>query len=194
MKNLTRRFCNCHLIEKENSFSVIGRCLHWSIFVILGIWIFLSLMFIADLKWADFLLTSFLTLVLITFLAFAFKIEIRINKSHVLVMLRLWFIPLYFIRTRTEKLIINDSQINDIKIISQRKDYYKEDIKNNLRFSYIMPMDGNQFTFYIDYKNRQRPSFYVCCDDFFWKSIIKGLRNLDTKTTTNRVDGSARVN
>ncbi len=186
MKNILHRFCKCQLIEKDNCFSVIGgRSFSSSFFNISGIWISISLIFFTQFKWGDFLLASFLTLILTIFLVLACKIEISISKSHIVVKLKLWIIPLYVIKTKTEKLIINDSQINDIKIISQRKDYYKEDIKNDLRFSYIMPMDGNEFTFYIDYKNRERTSFYVCCDDFFWKSIIKGLRNLDTKTTIN---------
>jgi hypothetical protein len=168
------------MTERDDYFSIKGRHRHINILFILTIWVGFCLPVLFEFGWHGFVCFTSALLPLAAIMVFSYSFEIRVDKSFVLLKYKFWFIPYYTIKSKTQDLIINDGTIGDIKLISPRKDYYRDDIKNNLRFSYIMPWDGDEFIFFIDYKNKEL-YFDIACDEFAWKSVIQGLRNLDKR-------------
>jgi hypothetical protein len=145
-----------------------------------GIWVLFALSFLDNKEWWNLLMAT-LCWILITVVQYlSYNFRIRIDRHYTSVQLRLLFIPFKVIKVETKDLIIDHSDATGISIISPRRDYYKEDVKNNLRFSYIMPWDGDESIFYIDYHNREI-DFDIACHEFAWNSMITALKNLDNK-------------
>ena len=81
------------------------------------------------------------SLVLSAQLAYAFTFELTIDKHEVYLKFKFVSIAYRKIQYDTKQLIIDHQDAKHLKLISKRKDYYSEDVKNNLRFSFITPWD-----------------------------------------------------
>ncbi|MGB4776684.1 MAG: hypothetical protein WBP45_16010 [Daejeonella sp.] len=180
MKTLLKKLGNYTITEKSDYFSIRGRNIHLTIFYPVFAWCFISMPCLFSLEFGDFLGTTAVFFSSTVLLLLGHNFEIRIDRCHTVVKLKLWFIPFYVIKVKTKDLIIPDFTAEGIQIISQQENPYCKDVKNNLKFDYIMPFEEDNFIFYIDYKGREI-DFNVQCNELVWNSMITGLRNLDKK-------------
>ena len=181
MKKLNNIFCRLECRYQSNQFKVRGHLLHWSLILLPGTWVMYGLSLLFEYGFLIWISSGLAAGGISLMLAYTFLFELTFNKDSVkLSFLALGFIPFKVIRSATKDLIIDHRDAKHVQLISPRKDYYAEDVKNNLRFSYITPWDGDEPEFYIDYRNKEI-DFNVCCGEQLWQKIIEGLTYLETR-------------
>lgn len=170
----------CRYVETSNGFVISGKLIHWTVLMPIGLWVTLVLPSFSESGFTVLLVTLLMAILLTLILLYSFNFLLIIDSKIVQVKLRIGFISFKVIKSSLSDLIIDHRDAEHLDNISHRKDYYKTDIKDQLRFSYITPWDGDIDIFYIDYKNKE-VDFDTYCDDFVWNNLIKGLERLKTK-------------
>lgn len=168
------------MTEKKDYFSIRGRNMPFTILYPFFLYCFIYMPYFLNSGFSDFLCTTVAFSLSTILLVLGHNFEIRIDTFHTVVRLKYWFIPFYVIKIKTKDLIIDDFTASGIQIIAQSGCFHGNEARNNLKFSYTMPFDEDEFIFYIDYKGREI-DFNVQCNEFAWNSMITGLRNLDKK-------------
>ncbi|MGB3468635.1 MAG: hypothetical protein WBA74_25345 [Cyclobacteriaceae bacterium] len=143
-----------------------------------GAWANLGISLLFDGEIMNWVLSGLAALVTSVLIALFFWFEIRVDRSEVVIKLLFGPIPFKTIKSATNDLIIDHRDVEGLTLISHRKDFYSEDVKNNLRFDYIIPWDGDNYELYIDYKNKEL-DLTICCHDELWIKIIEGLKLLN---------------
>jgi len=173
-----RRITRLDCTSTTNYFKLKGRLFHWSLLFIPMIWGHVSLVLLDKGQFINFLILSLLALSIGIIQVLSLWYEIEIDKNNVRIKLILGFIPFRTITSATKDLIIDHRDAEHLTLISQRKDYYSEDVKNNLRFEYIAPWGEDKDNFYVQYKDKE-VEFVVGSDEEVWTKIIEGLTRLE---------------
>jgi len=173
-----RRITSLDYTFTTKHFKLKGRLFHWSFLLTLMIWGHVSLALLDKGQFINFLILSLLALSIVIIQVLALWYEIKIDKNNVRIKLMLGFIPFRTITSATKDLIIDHRDAEHLTLISQRKDYYSEDVKNNLRFEYIAPWGEDKDNFYVQYKDKE-VEFVVGSDEEVWTKIIEGLTRLE---------------
>ena len=183
MKNIDKYIRQLNYTSSPDYFKVRGRLLHWTILLPLGTWVTFGISLLFEGEFITWIVSGLIALGLGVLLSLAFWFEIIINRDNVVIKLLFGFIPFRIIKSSTIDLIIDHKDAEQLTLISQRKDYYSEDVKNNLRFDYIVPWDGDDYEFYVDYRNKEI-DLTVGCQDELWTKLIEGLKMLEKNTIT----------
>lgn len=126
------------------------------------------------------LLVPFFLFIWIGITSWTSTYQIIIDVEQIRIKQRYFGIPIRSIKADIATVIIDSQSFNDIKCISQRKDWYKHDVINNLRFSFIAPWDSDEDELFINYKNKEITFVSWGEGDYIvWQYLRKGLQRID---------------